>query len=65
MSPLQIRVDAAIQRILDGLYTDGGHHKQWALEEALKALLTPKQLERLKDREDEANDGLWEEGIAP
>lgn len=41
-----------------GLLTDGGHHKQWALEEALK-LIDPELLEHYQNEED------IERGIAP
>lgn len=43
--------------ILDGLSTDGGHHKQWYLEQILIKLGF--DLKALKKELD------WEEGIAP
>lgn len=44
--------------IIEGLTTDGGHHKQWALEQALK-LLAPEEYEECKES------WQWEAGIAP
>jgi hypothetical protein len=43
---------------LEGLTTDGAHHKQWYLEKMLK-LLTPNDYEKTKE---EFN---WDEGIPP
>ncbi len=40
----------------DGLYTDGGHHKQWFLEEIFK--LSGGEI-------DQEMEGSIEEGIAP
>ena len=39
--------------ILDGLLTDGGHHKQWYLEEIAKAL------------DIDLSNEEYEEGVAP
>jgi hypothetical protein len=55
-------IDKAKELMIDGLLIDGGHHKQWYLEEALKALgvdLTELAAE-LKPLDYE-----WEPGIAP
>ena len=41
----------------DALMTDGGHHKQWYLEEILKEIVT--NFDELKNRYD------WEDGIPP
>lgn len=51
--------DAAIELILHGLTTDGAHHKQWALERALRVLCEDSCVDKAK-----AEFG-WEEGIAP
>lgn len=47
---------------IKGLLTDGAHHKQWYLEEILKAIGYD-----LKDieKELEEDDYGWEKGIAP
>ena len=48
---------------VEALFTDGGHHKQWYIEEMLKLLgvdLEEMRIEQL--REGWLN---WEEGIAP
>lgn len=47
---------AAIEALVGGLYTDGGHHKQAAIEDALVALGV--DMEALEE-----NSGEWEEGI--
>jgi NAD(P)H-dependent FMN reductase len=31
-------VPVAVMHALDGLYTDGAHHKQWHLEQTIRAL---------------------------
>lgn len=75
---LQPSVIKAIGLLQQGLFIDGGHHKQWFLEEALKALgvdLAVMEAEVLaasksEMAEDEAEDYTdeeltWEKGIAP
>jgi len=47
-----------VSMIIDGLTTDGAHHKQWALEEALR-LLVPDDFDTCKSSSD------WEDGVAP
>ena len=47
---------------IGGLLTDGGHHKQWYLEEILKTL----GFDLIKLREELiAEDYDWEDGISP
>ena len=47
---------------VSGLLTDGGHHKQWFLEEILKAL----DYDLATIRQNLAIQGYdWEDGIAP
>jgi len=48
----------ALNRLLDGLTTDGAHHKQWAMDEALR-LLAPDDYSALRDA------WAWRDGIAP
>jgi hypothetical protein len=49
-----------VQLVLEGLTTDGAHHKQYYLEEILKALVVrPEELVVLHD------EWHWEQGIAP
>jgi deoxyribodipyrimidine photolyase len=55
-------IEKAIDLATDGLLRDGGHHKQWFLEEILKALDV--DLDQLR-KDLLANDYDWEEGIAP
>ncbi len=47
------------RQIIDGLHTDGGHHKQWYLELILQLICTNEEYEKIKETEG------WEEGIAP
>ena len=47
---------------IDGLLTDGGHHKQYFLEEILKKL--GYDLKELRE-ELKQNDYEWEDGVAP
>lgn len=42
--------------ILDGLYTDGAHHKQEALSDTLSLIESPEEIQKLKDQY-----GDWEE----
>jgi hypothetical protein len=60
---MDVRVDRdrlmeALNRLLDGLTTDGAHHKQWAMDEALR-LLAPDDYSALRDA------WAWRDGIAP
>lgn len=48
--------------IIDALLTDGGHHKQWYLEQLLWKLGF--DVDKLK-KELQKEDYEWEEGIAP
>lgn len=51
--------DEVVKALIEGLTTDGGHHKQWALEKAFRALCQD-------DYVDEAQaEFCWDEGIAP
>lgn len=45
------------QLCVDGLTTDGGHHKQWYLEQILLATIGAERVSALS--------GQWEKGIAP
>jgi len=47
---------------LRALYTDGAHHKQWYLEQILKAVTSEGTLGILKYVKEM---GDWEDGIAP
>ena len=41
---------------IDGLQTDGGHHKQWYLEKILKKVISKKKINYLMNNE------YWEKG---
>ncbi len=47
---------------ISGLPTDGGHHKQWYLEEILKALGCDLDCVRIELQQDDYD---WEPGIPP
>jgi len=49
-------------RTIDGLMTDGGHHKQWCLEQIL--ILLGVDLEMLREKLNQ-EDYDWEPGIPP
>lgn len=44
--------------------TDGAHHKQWVLDQAMRVILTPPQYDAwVRDRSSRGED--WDPGIAP
>ncbi len=45
--------------VLDALYTDGGHHKQWYLEQILHKLVGDEAYKTIMANAE------WETGIAP
>jgi len=49
--------EKAIGYAINGLFIDGGDHKQWILEKILKALNV--DLDKVRE------DGDWDNGIAP
>lgn len=55
------------EHCISGLITDGGHHKQWFLEEVIKML--GYNLDKIKKEESTPNKNgdwyEWEDGIAP
>jgi len=63
MDEMPLGPNKAAARAVAGLLIDGAHHKQWALEEVLKALGF--DLIRIKGLIAEDQDGIWEKGIAP
>ena len=57
-----IKDDVVKELAINGLLTDGAHHKQWYLEEILKAI----EVDLLELRKElQEDDYSWEEGIAP
>jgi len=63
------KVRKVIDLAIDGCIFDGGHHKQWHLEEIIKAIIGEKGFIHLKKSCGQDDDGdfyeAWEEGIAP
>lgn len=50
---------------IDGLYTDGAHHKQWYLEQILAVLYPEEKGMDILREELAVDDYEWEEGIPP
>ena len=59
---LKRRIDSAVEIIGAFGGHDGGHHKQWVLDQVLRALLTPEQYETWVNRIDGRE---WDQGIPP
>jgi len=59
VNELKMDLEALQEICVEGLCTDGGHHKQWYLEKILKKLMEPSVFEKLRKHLD------WEGGIAP
>ena len=51
--------DKIVKLIIEGLMTDGAHHKQWYLEEAFRALCEDKYVNEAKD------EFQWKQGTPP
>jgi len=52
-------LNPTIALCIEALTTDGGHHKQWYLEQILLTIVEKYEWDRLKGKHD------WEKGIAP
>ena len=52
-------LDKALVVLIEGLQTDGAHHKQWAMERALAFICGDDWLEKARA------EFQWEEGITP
>ena len=63
------RISRAVQLIRDNGGYDGGHHKQWVLDQVLRTLLSAKDyaewLNKYRSGEDGSHTYHWDEGIAP
>ncbi len=57
-----IHIEKIKELAIDGLLTDGGHHKQWYLEKIIVELGF--DLEKIREKLNE-EDYDWEKGIAP
>jgi hypothetical protein len=60
--------EAALRVLLDYGQTDGAHHKQWAIDQAVRALAGPYYEDLIaayKAGEDGEDTYEWDEGIAP
>ena len=60
--------EQALKLATDGIFIDGGHHKQWYLDQIVRVLTGDDYLKYVAS-EESGEDGpetyLWEEGIAP
>ena len=63
MNPDDVRVQKIVDLAIEGLLTDGGHHKQWYLEQIL-LVARGGPFDDLR-AELEAADYSWEDGISP
>lgn len=64
----QRRISKALNVILQYGGIDGGHHKAWVLDQAVRALTGPdyaKWVKAAKAGEDGPDTYGWDEGIAP
>lgn len=64
---LREAIDKIIDLVIDGLGIDGGHHKQWFLEQILRAIVGD-EYDRVARELTTGSDGIvygWEAGIAP
>ena len=61
--PSKKKLDEVRELGVEALFTDGGHHKQWYIEEMLKLLGVDLQAMRIEQLEEDWCD--WEPGIAP
>jgi len=53
----KVLADEVVKHLLNGLITDGAHHKQWELEQAFRALCTDDYVDKAKQ------EFQWEDGI--
>lgn len=64
----QRRIRAALDVIENYAGIDGGHHKQWVIDQVVRHLVGPEYYAWVRDWQD-GEDGpetyIWEEGIAP
>ena len=56
-----VYADITVQLAIDGLLTDGAHHKQWYLEQILVTL----GVDLAQLAKDLGDEDYWEPGIAP
>lgn len=64
---IQLNKEEIKNLCLDGLFTDGGHHKQWYLERILIKLGYSLNEIKYQIESEHDNDSYidWDEGIAP
>jgi len=53
------RDERAAEMLLEALETDGAHHKQWYIEQALRELMSAGTFRQAKEHR------RWTEGVAP
>lgn len=57
------RIDKAVEHLIDGLLTDGEHHKQWDMQQALEALKGEKWVKEYRKLLEEDGYYDWDDGI--
>ena len=60
-----IVIEKELELIVEGLMTDGGHHKQWYLEQILLSLLGKDGVKNKRLEVLEKYEWAWEHGIPP
>jgi hypothetical protein len=65
MIDAEARINEAIDVIFRWGPFDGAHHKQWALDQALRALLGDDYAARVARENEDDEYEPWDEGIAP
>lgn len=59
------QVAEALDLAMSGMATDGGHHKQWYLDQIVRALTRELYESCVQDFEHKFGPRSWDEGIAP
>jgi hypothetical protein len=70
---LQVKIDQAVELIAQYGWIDGAHHKQWVLDQVLRALLgegyekfiADNFHERYREGDEDVVTDHWDRGIAP
>lgn len=58
-------VAEALESAMCGMSTDGAHHKQWYLDQIVRALTREMYESCVQDFEQKFGRGSWDAGIAP
>lgn len=62
----RMRIETAVDMILNYGIHDGGHHKHWVLDQTLRILLGPSEYKaRIEAHNEGSTQRSWDEGVAP